>query len=169
MTPWCVFGSRTRSINPLLSWSSSWTLYLKISSGCFPIRVCCRLFSLFFVNVKFVGRFCLLSFHGSLTLYLPVTLLNSIVSWKCFWTSVTSGSLHSSGILFISQKLVRVALRSLFLVGCASTIWHNLLSVVSVLDSLLGTGPERSHPHLLCVAIHLSSCDFFVFPTMIWA
>ena len=53
--------------------------------------------------MKFVGRFSLLSFHGSLTLYLPVTLLNSIVSWKCFCTSVASRSLHSSGILFISQ------------------------------------------------------------------
>ena len=79
------------------------TIYLPDVSTIWEWITQSRLFSLFFVNVKFVGRFSLLSFHGSLTLYLPVTLLNSIVSWKCFWTSVASRSLHSSGILFISQ------------------------------------------------------------------
>ena len=163
-----MFGSRTCSINPLLSWSSSCLLYLQISSGCFLFRVCFRLLSRFLANVKFVGRFCLLSFHGSLTLYLPVNLLNSMVSWKCFWTSVISVSLHTSGIWLISQNLVRVLLTSSFLMECVSIIWHDMLSVVSVVGSLLGTGPERTHPNLLCVAIHLSSWDFFVFPRMIW-
>ena len=81
---------------------NGYILYLLMSSGSFFCRACRRLFKRFFATVKFVGRFCLTSLHGSLTLYLLVSWLNMMVSWKCFWVSVVLFSSNSSGNLLTS-------------------------------------------------------------------
>ena len=67
-------------MNPRLSCSNSWLLYL-IRSGSILLRLFCRLFSHFLLNLmKIVGRSCMLDFHGSCMLHLPVASLNQTVS-----------------------------------------------------------------------------------------
>ena len=54
-------------------------LFMELFVGPFLLRLFSRLFNRLLLKMKFVGRSCLFSFHGSLALYLPVALLNRMV------------------------------------------------------------------------------------------
>ena len=91
-------------MKPRLTCSRSCSFYFLISPGSFLLRLFSRLFNRLLLKMKFVGRSRLFSFHGSLTLYLPVASLNRMVFGKLIM--ISSFLSLSSGILLISQNLV---------------------------------------------------------------
>lgn len=158
-------GFLTFSIKPRLTCSRSCSFDFLISPGSFLLRLFRRLFNRLLLKMKFVGRSCLFSFHGSLTLYLPVALLNRMV-WN--FMMISSFLRLSSGILPISQNLVNRLSSFDSCTGMISILWHSVFKSFSWLLSFW-TGPDRSHPNSnsmasnQAIAINASFSVFIIF------